>query len=171
MKNYFCLCFKYIYHEGIHFLQPCSGPFLLKRWGSLMLRKKRNLKISEVSDVIKFFLTEKILPLILWGGLTAIGDLFFKKSYITFFIWLSNYHKHWSPSSFISRSKRTWKIWLCALLCFSWHQSWSTHFVGSPTELVQNLSDLDTVSGTKYRVLIIPQLSLHWPWKTCSCSV
>lgn len=46
-----------------------------------MLRKKSNLKISKVSDVIKFFLTEKIFPLILGGGgLTAIGDLFFKKA-------------------------------------------------------------------------------------------
>lgn len=163
MKNYFCLCFKYVYHEGIHFLHPCTGPFLLKRWESLMLRKKSNLKISKVSDVIKFFLTEKIFPLIFGGWINSHRKFIFQKSYITLFIWLSNYHKHWFPSSFIARSKRTWKIWLCALLCFSWHQSWSTHFVGSPTELVQNLSDLDTVSGTKYRALIIPHLSLHWP--------
>lgn len=128
-----------------------------------MLRKKRNLKISKVSDVIKFFLTEKIFPLIFEGWINSHRRFIFQKSYITLFIWLSNYHKHWFPSSYISRSKSTWKIWLCALLCFSWHQSWSTHFVGSPTELVQNLSDLDTVSGTKYRVLIILHLSLHWP--------
>lgn len=44
-----------------------------------MLRKKRNLKISKVSDVIKFFLSEKVFSLILWGGLTAIRNLFFKR--------------------------------------------------------------------------------------------